>query len=76
MDLKLVPIEEIIQELKARTETLVIAYTRQVDAGNPIYICDSAGPSFLTGLGLCRMLEQQIIINGTSNAEPIGQDNE
>ena len=70
MDLKLIPIEELIQELKDRTETLVVGYTRNVDNGAPIIYKDWNGPSYITASGLCDEVKLVCQAHGRENNYP------
>lgn len=72
-EIKLIPMDDLIEEILSRTDLCIIAYMRQVDAGPPIFLCDSRGPSYLTAIGLCEELKDQIKKSGHSNSAPVDE---
>lgn len=71
IDLKVVPVEDLIQEIANRTENMVIGYTRVVDNGMPIIYINSRGSSYLTALGLLAELHEYIIYKTRPKKEDI-----
>lgn len=60
-DLALVPVQELLNEVRARTKVFVCAYTISEDVGSDKIYVNHVGDSYLSALGLCEVLKDSII---------------
>lgn len=62
VDLSLVDIKDLLDEIKNRTDCCVIAYTRTVDPGAPIYdYYGNSKTAWFDMIALCEIMKQKII---------------
>lgn len=71
MDLSLVPIEDLFEELKKRSDHAVMAVCSYQDGGTPIVHCFNSKKSWMHETGLAEILKNHVLNNFSGEIDKI-----